>query len=543
MPAPPANTPLILAAGVSADGTSFAVIRYLEADGSRDTSWGTGGLVNTSFGVGFTALALGVAVQTDGKVIAVGQAVDGNTGNTYFAIARYNTDGSLDTTGFGTGGLFTTSFGVSDQAALATSVAVQGDGKIVVAGIQGGGTPGWGLIRLTTAGALDSGFGTGGKVVLATDGAGDSFNTARALAIQGDGKIVAAGDAGQVVTNKGLFAVARYNTDGSLDTTGFGTGGVVTTSFSANNDQANAVAIQADGKIVAAGYTGNGASPVTFAVARYTTAGVLDAAGFGTGGKASFGFGTSGETDAEAQGVAVQTSDQKIVVTGFANGAATQTALARLKTDGTLDTLTFGILGKVTTTFAGVTPGSLGGMLLQAADVRPVVTAGTTGGGAACVARYLTTGAPDNSWGTMSLVTDAGASSLFALAQQTITPAATSTLSGTVTDSATGLPLGSWAVALGGDLTGATATDASGHYSFVEGVTGGQSYAVTITVTPQGGYTAASANPATVNFTGGDDATRNFSFTPEPRISAGGVAGGIQISWTDLVLGRRVRKL
>ncbi len=424
MPVVPTNTPLIVAAGASADGTSFAVIRYLEADGSRDTSWGTGGLVTTAFGVGHTSTAFAVAAQSDGKVIAAGLDVDGDTSESFFAVARYNTDGTLDS-GFGTGGKFTTNFVALDGNALALAVAVQADGKVVVAGAgdNGSGGSAFALIRLLTNGTLDSGFGTGGKVTTVANGAGDTFGQVGGVAVQGDGKIVAAGIGTLFATGKSAFALARYNADGSLDTTGFGTGGLVVTSFTANNDAAQAVALQADGKVVAAGWAGFGSGTVTFAVARYTTAGVLDVAGFGTGGKAVFGFGTAGEADAEAQGVAVQTSDQKIVVTGFANGDVNQAALARLKTDGTLDTLTFGTLGKVTTTFAGVTPGSLGAVLLQAADVRPVVTAGATATPAGCVARYLTNGAPDNSWGTMSLTTDAGASALSALAQQTITPA------------------------------------------------------------------------------------------------------------------------
>ncbi len=224
-----------------------------------------------------------------------------------------------------------------------------------------------------------------------------------------------------VATIKTVFALARYNTDGSLDTTGFGTGGLTITSFTANSDAAHAVTLQADGKVVAAGYAGQGSGTTTFALARYTSAGVLDTLTFGTLGKVVFGFGTAGEIDAEALAVAVQPADQKIVVTGGANGDAVQTALARLTTAGALDG-TFGTGGKATTTFPGVNSSALGAMLLQAGDGRIVTTAQNLLAGAFLIARYLTNGAPDNSWGTMSLVSDAGGIGPFALAQQTIAP-------------------------------------------------------------------------------------------------------------------------
>src|SRR5439155_1317723 len=132
------------------------------------------------------------------------------------------------------------------------------------------------LVRYNTNGTLDATFGTGGKVTTAV---GTSDDAAYALAIQADGKLVAAG-----ATDDGSnydFALVRYNANGSPDTT-FGTGGKVTTAIGTRDDVASAVAVQADGKLVAAGDTGDGGNNY-FALARYNANGTLDAT-FGTGG-------------------------------------------------------------------------------------------------------------------------------------------------------------------------------------------------------------------------------------------------------------------
>src|SRR5262249_17951851 len=151
----------------------------------------------------------------------VGEAYSGSA-PADFALARYTTGGSLDTT-FGSGGTITTDFaGNPDQA---SAVALQRDGKIVVVGetnaFRGLGVEDFALARYNTRGSLDTSFGSAGKVT--TDFAGGP-DRAFGLAIQSDGKIVAAGYAGF------RFALVRYSTDGSLDA-GFGIGGKVTTYF------------------------------------------------------------------------------------------------------------------------------------------------------------------------------------------------------------------------------------------------------------------------------------------------------------------------
>jgi len=170
------------------------------------------------------------------------------------------TSGSLDTT-FNTTGKVTTAIGAINDSALA--VAIQSDGKIVAAGYSyNGANYDFALVRYNTDGSLDTTFNTTGKVTTAIGASNDS---AYVIAIQSDGKIVAAGYSDNGANDD--FALVRYNTDGSLDTT-FNTTGKVTTAIGASNDYAYAVAIQSDGKIVAAGYSYNGAND-DFALVRY----------------------------------------------------------------------------------------------------------------------------------------------------------------------------------------------------------------------------------------------------------------------------------
>jgi uncharacterized delta-60 repeat protein len=273
------------------------------APGDLDPTFGIGGVVATDFGAGQ------VAIQRDGKIVAAGGG-----------LARYNADGTLDPT-FGTGGEVTTDFG-------ATDVAVQRDGKIVVAGS--------GLARYTPDGTPDPTFGTGGEV--ATD------FWAAAVAIQLDGKTVVAGSFFNGSNDD--FALARYNPDGTLDPT-FGTGGKVTTDFFGDWDDANALAIQGDGKVVVAGTAFNNTNP-DFALTRYNADGTLDPT-FGTGGKVTTDFHGQGEGCLIGEApfaVAIQ-EDGKIVAAGFHCLAETFVfALARYNPDGALDP-TFGTGGKV----------------------------------------------------------------------------------------------------------------------------------------------------------------------------------------------------
>ena len=259
------------------------------ADGALDTTFGTGGKVTTTIGGGDQGKA--IAIQSNGKILVVGD--DSND----FKVVRYNTDGSLDTS-FDSDGKVTTDIngGFDDGQ----SVAIQSDGKIVVAGMgRVGLNENFAVVRYNTDGSLDTTFDTDGKAT--TDIGTNTTDKANAVAIQSDGKIIAAG------TSNNDFAIARYTATGALDTT-FDTDGKATTDIgTSTTDTANAVAIQSDGKIIAAGTSND-----DFAVARYTTTGALDTS-LDTDGKVTTDIGT-GTFDA-GNAMAIQ-GDSKIVVAG-----------------------------------------------------------------------------------------------------------------------------------------------------------------------------------------------------------------------------------
>ncbi len=203
-----------------ADGTQNVTVTgtgYLPAPLALDPTFGGTG------SVALANLTPAVAIQPDGKIVTAGMRYNGGSSNFFdFAVSRYNADGSLDTTFGGTGTVYTDVSGQSDKA---YAVVIQSDGKIVVAGTGGDGPHFfWDLARYNSDGSLDTTFGNGGKVVTNPNPNG-YYNEIWDLALQSDGKILAAGDTDNGTDGK--FAVARYNTDGSLDST-FGSGGIAT---------------------------------------------------------------------------------------------------------------------------------------------------------------------------------------------------------------------------------------------------------------------------------------------------------------------------
>ncbi len=314
--------------------------RTLLSAGDLDPTFGDGGLVTTSFGP-LASLDEGhvVAIQSDGKIVVAGRSASG-TGTGYdFALARYNSDGSLDTT-FGIGGKVTTDFAGRYDAAH--GVAIQPDGRIVAAGyseVGGMFATDFVLARYNTDGTLDTTFDLDGKVI--TDfGNGEC---AYDVAIDSDGHIVVVGYSYEGDSTQNDFAVARYNADGSLDTS-FDGDGKVSTDFGSNADMANGVAIGPDGKIVVVGRCWRDGTATDFALARYRTDGSLDTT-FGSDGKLTTDFyGLD-----EAQAVAIDAAG-KLVVAGYSTQSDTREdfALARYNSNGSLDTR-FGAGGKVTT--------------------------------------------------------------------------------------------------------------------------------------------------------------------------------------------------
>jgi uncharacterized delta-60 repeat protein len=287
---------------------NFALVRY-NSNGTLDATFGVGGKLITQ--LGGPAQVFGVAIQSDGKIVAAGFAHI--NGNFDFALVRYNSNGTLDTT-FGTGGKKTTAFGVP-SIAQGNSVTIQRDGKIVVAGLTVvNNLANFALARYNSNGTLDTTFGSGGKAV--TDFGAD--DRAFSVALQADGKIVAAGMTGAD------FALARYNANGTLDLT-FGSDGKVITDFAGANDIALGVAIRSDGKIVAVGRTFVSAR-TAFAIARYNSNGTLDP-GFGSGGKTSTSF--VGSLGDQAFSVAIQPDGKAVVAGSAVVNLNTQFALAR----------------------------------------------------------------------------------------------------------------------------------------------------------------------------------------------------------------------
>ena len=216
----------------------------------------------TSFGAGDDA-AGAIGSSPTGKIVAAGQSSNGADDD--FALSRYRTDGSLDP-GFGVDGKVTTPIGPGDDRAHAI---VQKDGKTIVAGTSfNGSNDDFALVRYNADGSLDTTFDGDGKV---TTPIGSGDDRAYALALQSDGKLVVAGTSSNGSNDD--FALVRYNADGSLDTT-FDGDGKVTTPIGPGDDRAYGLAIE-QGKLVAAGASWNG-SDDDFAVARYNADGSPD---------------------------------------------------------------------------------------------------------------------------------------------------------------------------------------------------------------------------------------------------------------------------
>ena len=360
-----------------------------------DLSFGNAGKATSpAFGGDRSAMAL----QADGKIVMVGGRF------TDFILARFNADGSIDRN-FGIDGKVTTDMGSGFEQEAALAVAVQSDGKIVVVGHTAIDArppapqlpPTFAIARYNGDGSLDTSFGTGGKV------SGSVNGIARAVAIQPDGKIVLAGDFALVLSN-GVsvsdFTVARFNANGSLDLP-FGTSGTgqVATDIGTINNRASNVVLQPDGAIVVSGGVAKliSSAPTPEGhtdIVRYNANGGLDGS-FGAGGKLTLPGALVGE------GLALQ-RDGKLVLVGSVNvgsgaTASTDFALMRLNADGSPDTA-FGTAGTVTTAISNERDGALA-VALQA-DGRIVVAGHTSNINANfAVARYNINGTLDTSFG------------------------------------------------------------------------------------------------------------------------------------------------
>ena len=299
------------------------------SDGSLDTGFGSDGRTTTHFGSG-DDIAFGIVLQPDGKAVAAGYAF--SEGKNRFALARYHADGTLDATFGGTGRVLTSVSSGEDEAHC---LAVQNDGKIVAAGYSRPDYAKVAVVRYNTDGTVDTTFGTDGKVLAAV---ADEDNDARAIAIQTDGKIVVAGYGYKSGWND--FIVLRLHSDGSLDNS-FASGGKLKLAFGGSYDTGYGLALQPDGKMIVVGSTYDDVDH--FAVARINSDGSLDSS-FGSDGKVVTRFGSVGST---ATSVVIQPNG-KIIVGGNTSDGIEDFAMARFNADGSLDS-TFGSGGKVTT--------------------------------------------------------------------------------------------------------------------------------------------------------------------------------------------------
>jgi uncharacterized delta-60 repeat protein len=340
-------------------GGSFDLVRY-NNDGSLDSSFGAAGKVSTDFGNGGTTWARDSALQADGKIVVVGEVY--GEGSQQFAVVRYNSDGSLDTSFNGTGEKLT-NVDSADQRSfndIASTVAIQQDGKILVGGkySQQSHTPAnisdYALVRYNSDGSLDTSFNGTGYV--STDlGATE---TVTRLLIQADGKILAAGISDYIFSKQAsYFDLVRYNSDGTLDTS-FNHTGIVKTHLTAPAQITNLdnVLLQADGKILVVG----GSTPVAYAATaqsyesdvtllRYNADGSIDTSFGGGDGMVTSPFAYNSNSNSNNYH-ATLLADGKILVSGSITdaGQGLDFAVVRYNSDGSVDTA-FGLSNTVTT--------------------------------------------------------------------------------------------------------------------------------------------------------------------------------------------------
>ncbi|MEP7109991.1 MAG: hypothetical protein ABI760_18495, partial [Ferruginibacter sp.] len=281
-------------------------VAVFNADGRLDNSFGKDGITTTD--LGHDELVYSVAIQDDGKIIVAGTSLDLDGGPSFILLVRYNTDGGLDK-------IQNTSLSVSYQ--YANAVAIQNDGKIILGGSA--------LLRYDSTLDLDTGFNGNGHQTI--DG------NVNCIAIQSDGKIIVAGNSLNDIGDPKDFTLARYNTNGSLDIS-FGVDGKQATDFGGlTNETAISIAIQTNGKIILGGYTMDGTN-INFAIARYDANGIPDSS-FSVDGKLITDFGNT--SNDYINNIVIQ-NDGKLIVLGYTgNGINTYVAAARYDVNGNAD--------------------------------------------------------------------------------------------------------------------------------------------------------------------------------------------------------------
>jgi uncharacterized delta-60 repeat protein len=364
----------IVLAGVgtlNVDGVDDFIAVQLAEDGTRDATFGTDGVAIADFG-GSDDTALAVIQQRDGKLVLAGKTYSSDAAGD-IALARFNVNGTLDAT-FGGDGRITLDLGGDDE--YASGLIQQPGGKLVIAGATNAtGSERLFLARFNFDGTLDTSFGGGGSTLV--DYGGGLHCRAEDLAQQSDGKLVAVGAVSGPNTTD--IAVVRLTANGTLDPL-FSGDGMLAVDFNGGREWASSVAIQPDDVIVAAGISGSNA-----ALVRINGNGTLDG-GFGKAGKAVANLGSR----STLYSIVAQT-DGKLVATGVRNrnGDGLDLILARFKSDGTLDT-TYGVRGVATADFGvgAMSADSLGLALIQQVDGKYVAVGPNYSAGTFSVARF-----------------------------------------------------------------------------------------------------------------------------------------------------------
>lgn len=369
---------------------TFFTIAIMAQPGTLDSNFGVNGKVTTPIGTANDYCSAILKLST-GKILAAGSTTS------TMAFACYNPDGTLDLSFNGTG-IMNYDFGAGNDKI--NKLVEQPDGKIIAAGdaIDAIGTVNtMAVMRINPDGTIDNSFGTAGIVNI-------HFNTeesrCNAVLLQPDGKIVLGGMTEGVSIYK--MAIARLNPDGTFDTS-FSNDGMQTTVFFNRSEYITGMALQPDGKIVASGGTilSGGSNQANFAVVRYLSDGTLDTTFSDDGRVNFFPVGSGVGRDMLLQ------PDGKIVIGGYAAivGSAQDFALARLHSDGTLDT-TFGTAGIMTTPVSTANDWIFAlqlqpdGKILGIGDALITATSYDF-----AVARYLSDGTLDSSFGTNGIVT------------------------------------------------------------------------------------------------------------------------------------------
>ena len=319
----------IVVAGWGNNGANddLLVARF-SRDSSLDASFGTGGFVRYNASGDGNDRALGAALQSDGRILVTGYAMVRGSAKRDVIVLRLNTDGGFDAT-FGSGGVSIYS-GAGDGTDIGFGVAVQQDGKILVAGESGTATSQDGLVlRLLSDGSLDGTFANNGRFVF--NGTGNELDRFFGARLQADGRIVAFGATAKAGKSDALMV--RLLQTGALDAS-FGSGGAVAYDGPAGqNDYASDLALQADGRIVITGAVGTAESFSVF-VARYDPSGQPDS-GFGSAGTVIYR--SPADRFFYGYSIALQPDGRLLVAGTGSNGSNNDIFVMRFNGNGSLD--------------------------------------------------------------------------------------------------------------------------------------------------------------------------------------------------------------